>query len=705
MSKRLQRQDRAARDRRAAGAGGSAGAPSGGGGGDDAHRAAGAGALSKGASRKRLFVRAGGALVAAALLVTAGFVFLGKRPVPREQLNVLLISLDTMRADHLGCYGHPLARTPNIDALAAGGTLFAQCVTSAPTTFPAHASLLTGTYPFVHGARVNAQFELAAENVTLAELLKGAGFVTGAEVSAMVLNREYGLRQGFDTYVDPREVRYRKANPTDQPVNERVAQDVCDGAIQFLRGHASERFFLFVHLYDAHLPYQAPQPFKSQYKDGYLGEIAYVDQQLGRLFRELDALKLTGRTLVVLTGDHGEGRGEHGEEEHGLLVYDATLAVPLILRLPGWIPQGLRIAHQVRHIDVPSTVLDLVQVSGPPAMQGESLMPLLQGERGRTSRAAYSETLSPLFDYVYAPLRSLREEGWKYVLGPKPELYHVAADPKESRNLIDAEPQRAQRMRAELAQLIAAAPRVTDPAAARRAVTAEERSSLQALGYLGSAGEDEIGSAAASNDLERFPPTGPNPVDHAEEVQTLSACMAMVTAGRFEEASARLRPLLASQPAASRGQFNANRLLANALNGLGRLDEAVEHYRKALAERPTDFITLTDLGGALMRLGKLDDAVAVYELALKSSGEMPFVHMQLAAALTAKGDYPAAIAHCEAALKTDPKLANAYAALANIYAKSDRKAEAVEAIRKALAINPASAAFRRMLQDLTGDAP
>ena len=224
------------------------------------------------------------------------------------RLNVLLISIDTTRADHLACYGHPSVETPNIDRLATGGTLFLHCTSAVPITLPSHSSMMTGTYPFVHGARDNGTFHLHGDNVTLAEILREAGYATGAEVATDVLNREYGLAQGFDTYRDAESLPL-DGEARERDVPYRRAEEVCDGALSWLRTHAGAPLFLFVHFFDPHDPYVPPARFASRYGDPYVGEIAYVDEQVGRLLAELDALGLAERTLVVLTSDHGEVAG------------------------------------------------------------------------------------------------------------------------------------------------------------------------------------------------------------------------------------------------------------------------------------------------------------------------------------------------------------------------------------------------------------
>ncbi|MCC7293174.1 MAG: sulfatase-like hydrolase/transferase [Phycisphaerales bacterium] len=644
-------------------------------------------------------------ILAVAVLVAAlatAYLTLRARPAARETLNVVLISLDTTRADHLGCYGHPTSITPNINRLAAEGTLFTQCTTVAPSTLPSHASLLTGTYPFIHGARVNGNFELSTENQTLAETLKAAGFVTGAQTAAMVLNREYGLNQGFDVYLDPRALTAERPKPSGGPVRERKATDIADRAMQFVREHREERFFLFLHFFDPHQPLDPPEPLKKLFpNDPYLGEIAYVDQQIGRICKELETLKLDGRTLIVLTADHGESREEHGEENHGLFVYDSTLLIPLILRCPGWIPAGGRVDAQVRLVDIAPTILDLTGVKIPGSVSGATLAGLIRGEV-EPGRPAYSETLASLYDYGYAPLRSLRQDGWKYILGPKPELYHLASDPKEAKNLIEAQPQRAAAMRADLEKLISSGG--AGIRSSRRQPSPQERSDLAGLGYV-SLHAPEDADPDAANDLQRYPVSGLNPMERAEEIKFVNGCITLCMARRYPEAERRLRSFLSEHADRKDGLYNVYKTLANTLDGMGKPAESIEFYEKAVAERPDDVITLTDMGIALHAAGRVDEAIATFRRALAQPLDSPYTHLQLGAALATKGDDEGAVKEYLAALQADPQIAAAHAALATIYAKTNRKEEALAAIQRAVELNPLDPSYKRRLEELTAPAP
>lgn len=652
-------------------------------------------------NRRRLLILF---FVADALVVGALIVYLLVRQAApgADSLNVLLISLDTTRADHLGCYGHGESRTPNIDALSAEGVRFTQCTSVAPTTLPSHASLLTGMYPFMHGARVNGQFFLHPDNASLAEILQSAGFATGAVVGAMVLNREYGLKQGFEVYDDPREAQARRAKPGGPPIQERPASDISDRAVQFLRANRDRRFFLFLHYFDPHKPLQPPEPFRSAFADPYLGEIAYVDQQIGRVRRELEALGLLDRTLIVLTADHGEGRGEHGEENHGLFVYDTTLRIPLIARLPGIVPAGRTIDAQVRLIDVAPTILRWVGIEAPEGMQGEALQPLIEGA-DRTDRVAYAETLAPRFDYGYAPLRALRAEGWKYILGPEPELYDLRSDPKELTNVHAAHPERAAEMRRRLAGLLSAAKGAIDPDSARRAAGPEERRGLQGLGYAGSADADEGAAEEGASDLERYPPEGLSPMRYAEEIEYVNDCVSMILGGRYAEAEAKLRTFLQERQERSEGLYNARKWLAHSLDAQGRSEEAVAYYEQAVSERPTDVMTRTDLGITLRRARRINESVEALRAALSYPLKLPYTRVQLAGSLFLLGGHDEeALEEIALALAEDENIAEAWGLRGRIEARRNNRAAAVAALRRAVELNPGNTAWRKELSELEG---
>jgi arylsulfatase A-like enzyme len=398
-------------------------------------------------------------------------------------LNLLVITLDTTRADRLGAYGYSV-QTPSIDRLAEEGVLFEQAASPAPLTLPAHGSLFTGRFPPSHGVRGNGGFFTDADHVTLAEVLRDRGFETGAFVGAYVLDATWGLNQGFSTYDDGFEPadKWRGIGNLRRP-----ADRVVDAALDWLGTASAARFFAWVHFYDPHAPYDPPEPYRTMHADSpYVGEIGFMDAQIGRLLRFFDDRGLLDRTIVVVIGDHGESLGDHDEQTHGFFVYESAIRVPFIIRTPHAALRGRRISDPVRTVDVMPTVLRLLQLPEPPATEGTSLIPLMTGAATRLGLGGYSEALLPRHAFGWSDLRSFRSGRYKLIAAPRPELYDLAVDPQETTNLYGARPRVGERLMNELDALeqrfeaasTATAPISIDPAQAAR---------LASLGYVSGA--------------------------------------------------------------------------------------------------------------------------------------------------------------------------------------------------------------------------
>ncbi|MBW2233014.1 MAG: sulfatase-like hydrolase/transferase [Deltaproteobacteria bacterium] len=468
--------------------------------------------------------------------------------------NVLVVTLDTTRADRLGAYGNREIETPVLDKLAREGLLFANAMTTVPATMPAHSSLMTGLYPFHHGVRANGTFRLEEEQITLAEILSNRGVRTAAAVSAYVLDSSYGLDQGFESYLDD---LTRGIQHAPQMFRERPAELANQAAVEWLRGHVDERFFLWLHYFDPHAPYLPPEPFRLRYLDNpYDGEIAYVDQQLGVLLDELVALGVRDRTLVVVTADHGEGLGEHGEFTHSLFLYDATLRVPLIVHAPTALPQGRVIERQVSLVDVVPTVLDLLGIDAPGGLDGRSLLDQLPPE----PRPIYVETLATMTLHGWAPLFGVRREDFKYVFAPRPELYDLRHDPGELENLFEERSGIARELHRVLVDLAGEDPHLVAPIVPNMEVDDASREALAALGYIVTTGE------AAEEDAPIDPKDG---IAHWERVQR----------GVFQrnsgDAVGAIKTLEAALEAVPRDVF-ALQVLAGAYLLQGRAEEALE---------------------------------------------------------------------------------------------------------------------------------
>jgi choline-sulfatase len=416
-------------------------------------------------------------LLAVALLVLAGLAGFGLSRAYRvpPPIGVIVITLDTTRADRLSPYGFQDVSMPNLDRLAREGVLFDQAASVAPLTLPAHCSLFTGLFPPAHGVRDNADRALADERTTLAEVLRTQGFRTAAFVGSAVLDSGRGLAQGFDLYREVGSTTVGSAAPLQRRGNE-----VVDDAIQWLDGAGDSRFFVWAHLYDPHRPYDPPEPYRSIHADPYVGEIAFADAQIGRLLAALDRRRLLNRTIVIVAGDHGESLSEHGERDHGIFVYESVLRVPLIIRAPSVLPA--RIGPVVRLVDVMPTVLELLGLEVPPG-DGVSLIDLMAGRRSDLDLEAYSESMYPQ-RLGLSPLRALRAGRFKVIDAPKPELYDLERDPFEEHNAYDERRGMAEAFTRRLMTL------AREPARAEAHANLDIPNALQerldALGYVGS---------------------------------------------------------------------------------------------------------------------------------------------------------------------------------------------------------------------------
>ena len=502
--------------------------------------------------------------------------------------NVLLITLDTTRADRIGCYGYAPAGTPNIDALAARGSRFASAYSPVPLTLPAHCSVLMGKYPTAHRVRNNGSYHLTPGHVTLAEVLKGKGFATAAFVSSFTLDSRFGLDQGFDVYDDAFDSRQAlKSFRSERPADRAAA-----AFIDWLGRNGDKRFFAWVHFFDPHLPYAPPPPFDQQFKaHPYDGEIAFMDREIGRMARALEEGGFLEQTLVILAGDHGEALGEKKEIDHGFFLYEPTLRVPLIICPPSPTARGVVIDSRVRLVDLFPTVLDLLDVRVPKGIHGESLVRHLRGRRS-ADRPSYAETFYPRENYGWSELYGLVEGPWKYVRAPKPELYDLARDPAEEHNLIGEKPDIAAGLGRKLAGIVAAG-EAGAPGSGRR-VSPEEEERLKSLGYVGGRSDQ--------------PPAGPlpDPKDKIEDYLLYFRGNLFETRGEFDKAEIAYRQVLAANPDVPWNYVNVGILLLKA----GRPQEAVETLEEGRARLPESVALLSHLMAAYLQAGRSADALA-----------------------------------------------------------------------------------------------
>ncbi|HEX4822912.1 MAG TPA: sulfatase-like hydrolase/transferase [Candidatus Polarisedimenticolaceae bacterium] len=542
-----------------------------------------------------------------ALLLAAAAATAPARP------SVVLVTLDTTRADHLGCYGSTRALTPNIDAIARSGVRFENALSPVPLTLPAHTSLLTGLVPRRHGVRDNAGFKLDAKVPLLTERLKSAGYETAAFVSAAVLDRAGGLARGFTTYDDGVRIGDKLAFNYE----ERAASQTMEAVLPRL-AELKAPFFLWVHFYDPHLPYVPPKPYAARFKEQpYDGEIAFMDAQLGRL---MDALKRKGTPLVVaVAGDHGESLGEHGEATHGIFVYQATQHVPLILRGPG-LPAGTSVRACVGLVDVAPTILDLLGLPALPATDGRSLKGLMAGAK-EPAREYEMESYYPSFAYGWAALRALVSYPFKFIDAPRHELYELPTDPGEKRDLVKARAPRAAEM---AASLDARAGALTVLQAANDPDTQERREKLASLGYVGGSSTAAIG--------------GLDPKDGVRLLPDLEAARRSIQLGPATDAVPPLERILAKNP----GNIPALLLLGQAQLSAGKNDEAVATYRKVSATAPGNNLAWFDLGNAYATTAVKDDAAfasakAAWDKALDLAPRHADTYLNYASLLATRG--------------------------------------------------------------------
>jgi arylsulfatase A-like enzyme/Tfp pilus assembly protein PilF len=657
------------------------------------------------------------AAVVLVLGVAAFLLFRGAGTMGDRPRNVLLITLDTVRADRLGAYGYAGAETPHLDALAARGVRFDDAVAPSPITGPSHAAMFTGLYPGRLGVRDNATTPLPDDAVTLAALLRERGFATGGFIGAFILDRPYGFANGFEHFGSG----FERVESGREMNAERRGDAVVDDALAWLGSLPADRpFFGWVHLYDAHAEYAAPEPFGSQFRNNpYDGEIAFVDAQVGRL---LDALRARGTfddTLVIAIADHGEALGDHGEDEHGVFLYDEVIRIPWIAAGPGARP-GHVVSEQVRAIDLMPTILDALGLDVPAELDGEPLTALLRGGAREEAPPAYAESHYPRLHYGWSELRAIRAEGWKAVAAPRPELYNLREDPGELHNLYGSRQALADRMIDQAARL----GREMDARAAPvRAADRETLERLQSLGYVGIAAPPAPGTRL---------PDPKDRIHERREYRTLmTAALDALGEGRLAEAERALRRLAEINERAP----DVHQLLGEVYQRQGRLNEALGAFEASALLNPSAagpllsaaevHLQRRDLARARARLddaarvdpqsfdvalvrgrvfqaeGRLIEALAAYERAAELNPANPgarLAALQLASELKRFGVAEAQARHL---LEIGYQPARTHVALGQLAEMQGRVAEAERHYQAALALEPGLPMAHEALQRLS----
>lgn len=628
--------------------------------------------------RPGLFAAAG---LGAVLLLLPAVASRGSAPQGADPPNIILITIDTLRADHVGCYGDRSAATPNIDALARTGARFTHAYTPVPITLPAHASLLTGTFPMATGMHDFTTNKLPSSAVTLTKVLRDNGFTTAAFIASAVLDSRFGLNQGFDTYYDYFDFRQLRRSNFGQL--ERRGDVVVDEALSWLKLNPRQPFFLWVHLYDPHHPYTPPEPYASRFRASpYDGEIAFADAQVGRLFAYLQERRIYENALIVLASDHGEGLGEHGEKTHGFFIYNSTLHVPLIFKIPGAAPRVVE--EDVSLVDVMPTILQALKLRIPSAVQGRSLMSPILGRSSGASSNLYAETYLPLLHFHWSQLRALQSRGWKYIEAPKPELYEVRNDPGERKNLLAGRGARAREMRERLHGLMrrytpAAGPEVgqvlTDPALYDR---------LRALGYV---------AVSAGTFAQPSGKPLPDPKDRIQTYELVSEAMADGEHGQYQESLRKLAEASKTEPDSP----TINYMMGLNYQSLHDLPKAIEHFRAALKVNPDFSLALHYLGVTQAEAGDLDGAAGSLARAIELDPTNFSAVFELGIIDLKKRRYDEAFREFQRTVALNPNFAPAHAAVGEGYLRQGKPNEAAKELERAVELDPRSRRARYSL--------
>lgn len=617
-----------------------------------------------------------------------------------KHLNVVLITLDTVRADHLHAYGYDKIKTPNLDALAARGVLFEKALAQTPLTQPSHASMFTGTNPNVNGVRNTGGFTLQPSSIALATILRSHGWDTAAFVSATVVSRISGFNQGFTTFDD-----HITAAPKSNNIAERPGNITVDHAIHWLdteKSPPNKPFFLWVHLFDAHQPYNPPAPFNTEYRGRpYDGEIAFDDQQVGRLLAAVRQKSPDDKTLVIILSDHGQSLGDHGEYEHGIFLYDSTVRIAWIMAGPG-VPSGVKVEQQAREIDLLPTILNLLGGKAAPNVQGTTLVPAFYGKPVPTTYS-YEETLCPMIDMGWAPLFGIHTAHWMYVKAPKPELYNLDTDPGETDNVIQKYPKKYRQLNAELEKLSKAGGENANTVVEKQ-MDETTMKQLASLGYVS-------GFSGRTFDLNE---KGDDPKDHIatlkaiEEVSETRSRTRGIEIIRNAMKSDPRNPTLygwlidayqkngqdqeAIQTCLKALQLNiTGQLIYSKLALLylqkGDIDKAIYYYQKNAQVNPLDISSQNNLATAYLQTGRMDDAKRTFEWVLTVEPYAP-AYNGLGIVAMHRNDYPVARKNFESALKLDPENVEANLNLGILCAKTDDQPCARSAFKMFLAKAP-----------------
>jgi len=607
----------------------------------------------------------------------------------KPALNVVLITIDTLRADHVGCYGYKKIKTPNIDGLAADGSRFERAFAVVPVTLPSHTSILTGTYPMLNGMHDFSGNKLSPQQPTLASVLKQAGYQTGAVVGAAVLDSRFGLNQGFDFYYD--HFDFSRLDEANLDEMERPGNVVADTALGWLAENSQKHFFLWMHLYDPHYPYRPPQPYSSEYASHpYDGEIAFADEQVGRIIRFLKEKGIYKNTVIVLCGDHGESLGEHDEKTHGFFIYNATMHVPLIIHLPQS-AAGQVITDMVSLVDLMPTILGAVGVEIPSQVQGHSLLPRLRPDRGdskrndhaKGERVMYGETFLPRIHFDWSELRGSENSKYHFIDAPRPELYDLTNDPGELHNLFHEKKAVSGEMRAKLVDMIReysagkemAEKTGLDPALMER---------LKALGYAGFSGGSD--PTISSRDLT-------DPKDRILTYELISDAMAESQHGHYQESIDKLKSVVKTEPKS----VPAHYLLGLDYYKLKMYGESVDELQKTVQLSPDYALAFFNLGMAEAHAGQIDAAIATLQRTLQLDATNFEAAFNLGVAFIQKQQLAAAAEAFRQSIAINPEFARGHHALGETLLYQNKIDDSIAELRRAVELAPQEPAMHESL--------
>lgn len=632
------------------------------------------------------------------------------KPVDISELNILFITLDTTRADHLGCYGYSKAETPNIDNLAKNGILFKNAVCQVPLTLPSHCSIFTGTYPFYHGVRDNGGFYLASDKTTLAEVLNQNGLATSAFIGAYVLDSRWGLEQGIEYYNDNFDFTKYKTISLDSV--QRKGGEVVKAFFDWFEKNYKKRFFSWIHFYDPHTPYEPPEPYRTKFSKWerglYDGEIAYVDHLIGRVLNELRQKDVLEKTLIVIVGDHGESLGQHQERTHGFFIYETTTSVPLIIHFPSSKLGGIKINECVETIDIMPTLLQILGLPIPQEVQGKSLLPLIMKKNYREEQLAYSESYFPRYHFGWSELMSLRDSRYKYIRAPRPELYDIVNDPNEVTNLFSQKIEIAKKFKQKLEVLRKelSAPGIEEEKPQKMDEKTLEK--LKALGYVGGFTFRSKRSGVL-----------PDPKDKIHLFNLIERAEGNFAQGKLNKALRIITEVIEEDPMIK----EAHRIRARIFLKLDRLEEAIKEcrealkidpgfkevifslalaykrqkkYEKAVAEYkrimeldPRDYKPVYNLGEVYMRMNDVDKAIFYLKKAIQLQPERSsMAHSLLGSAYLEKKMVQKAEAEFKKALETKLHIPDGHFQMALVYEERNEIGKAIEEYKKEIELHP-----------------